>query len=581
MFRGAVIYLIYDRTLTLAKGGHEDSAAVSLMSNDVDRIAFCLAELNECWSRLIEIAIGLPLLSRQLGWVSIVPLFVVGLSTVGTSIVTKRIGKSQRVWAGATQRRIATTSSMLQDMKSVKIMGLSQVLGDIVQGERVAETNKMESWAWIIVWQNVIANMPMIMAPAATFGVYAIKAAIQGSRSLDTVQTFTSLALITLVSHPTSRLLSAIPNVAATIGCFDRIQTFLLARSQDDSRICLSHRPFPYTNLAMDSGPTATTGSSASNPNQMAMAFRTATISPSLTSDLVLKDINLSIPQGNLVMILGPVGSGKSVLLKAILGEIICSSGYIEISNRSIAYCSQSPWLINGSVEEAIRGYASGAASSDETWYRTVLEACVLSRDMLNFASGDQTNIGSRGVKLSGGQKQRIALARAVYSRSKILVLDDVLSALDKQTERKVIDNLLGTNGMLQKMGCTVIMVTHSRQYVHLADQVVVIDAQGVVVEQQLESITSPEVQEPVTKVESLPDEVHKPPKDIEVDSSKVEVEIRARDLSRESGDTKVYKYYFDSIGAIKLAVFVAFVLLNVFSSSFSRKKLHETMTEL
>lgn len=86
------------------------------------------------------------------------------VSTVGTSIVTKRIGKSQRVWAGATQRRIATTSSMLQDMKSVKIMGLSQVLGDIVQGERVAETNKMESWAWIIVWQNVIGNVQTLSA---------------------------------------------------------------------------------------------------------------------------------------------------------------------------------------------------------------------------------------------------------------------------------------------------------------------------------------------------------------------------------------------------------------------------------
>jgi ABC-type bacteriocin/lantibiotic exporter with double-glycine peptidase domain len=163
-------------------------------------------------------------------------------------------------------------------------------------------------------------------------------------------------------------------------------------------------------------------------------------------------------------MIVGSIGSGKSVLLKAILGEVLCSSGRIEINNRSIAYCSQLPWLVNGSVKEAICGFASEAASSDDTWYRTVLEACVLSRDMLNFASGDQTNIGSRGAKLSGGQKQRISLARAVYSRSKILVLDDVLSALDKETERKVFDNLLGTNGMLRKMGCTVIMVTHSSE---------------------------------------------------------------------------------------------------------------------
>lgn len=77
MFRGGAVSLIYNRTLLLEDGVYDESAAVTLMSTDVDQIAFCLEELNECWSRLIEIAIGLPLLTRQLGWVSIIPLFVV------------------------------------------------------------------------------------------------------------------------------------------------------------------------------------------------------------------------------------------------------------------------------------------------------------------------------------------------------------------------------------------------------------------------------------------------------------------------------------------------------------------------
>lgn len=171
MFRGSTVYLIYNRTLLLKEGVYDESAAVSLMSNDVDRIAFCLTELNECWSRCIEIAIGLTLLSIQLGWVSLVPLVVIAckctpqphmprlifaVCTFGSSVVTKRIGNIQKVWADATQRRIATTSSMLRDMKTVKMMGLSNVMGDIVQGERITETKRMESRAWIIVWQNVI-----------------------------------------------------------------------------------------------------------------------------------------------------------------------------------------------------------------------------------------------------------------------------------------------------------------------------------------------------------------------------------------------------------------------------------------
>lgn len=77
MFRGGMVSLIYDRVLTLREGAFDDSAAVSLMSNDVDQIAFCLEELNEVWSRLIEIAIGVPLLTLQLGWVSVIPLVVV------------------------------------------------------------------------------------------------------------------------------------------------------------------------------------------------------------------------------------------------------------------------------------------------------------------------------------------------------------------------------------------------------------------------------------------------------------------------------------------------------------------------
>lgn len=77
MFRSGMVALIYEKTLVLKDGVYDESAAMSLMSNDVDQISFVLEEMNEIWSRVLEIAIGLPLLTHQLGWVSIVPLIVV------------------------------------------------------------------------------------------------------------------------------------------------------------------------------------------------------------------------------------------------------------------------------------------------------------------------------------------------------------------------------------------------------------------------------------------------------------------------------------------------------------------------
>lgn len=77
MFRGATVSMIYNHTLDLGEGTYDNSAAVTLMSNDVDQITFCLEELNECWSRLLEVIIAVPLLTRQLGWVSVMPLVVV------------------------------------------------------------------------------------------------------------------------------------------------------------------------------------------------------------------------------------------------------------------------------------------------------------------------------------------------------------------------------------------------------------------------------------------------------------------------------------------------------------------------
>lgn len=302
------------------------------------------------------------------------------------------------------------------------------------------------------------------MTPAATFAVYAIQASLRGAESLNTVQAFTSLALIRLVSDPASRLLHAVPNTARSIGSFDRIQAFLLTEKRRDSRLELKAKRqlFPSNGLSLRHRDCDLTDGEEGSLHPV-VKVANAQIRPSKGLGFTLRDVNLSIMAGQIVIMLGPVGSGKSTLIKALLGEIGCDSGTIEIASGRIGYCAQSPWLINGTIKEAICGF--GNETIDEARYTTVLEACALRIDLSNLSAGDQTIIGSRGITLSGGQKQRVALARAVYSRSQILLLDDTLNALDNRTEREIMKHLFERDGFFRKMGSTVVLVTHAGRY--------------------------------------------------------------------------------------------------------------------
>lgn len=134
----------------------------------------------------------------------------------------------------------------------------------------------------------------------------------------------------------------------------------------------------------------------------------------SSSTDLVLQDISLHMESGSTTMILGNVGAGKSVLLKAILGEVVCISGSISVKTSRIAYCSQSPWLINATIQENIT-CADVSTAIDETWYKQVIHACDLDQDLQQLPDVDRTLVGSRGVTLSGGQKHRVVSTPLSY----------------------------------------------------------------------------------------------------------------------------------------------------------------------
>ncbi|KAJ6782639.1 hypothetical protein PWT90_00192 [Aphanocladium album] len=170
-----------------------------------------------------------------------------------------------------------------------------------------------------------------------------------------------------------------------------------------------------------------------------------------------LNDVTLQFPPGELSIISGKIGSGKSLLLASILGEADLLQGRITApadEDNSVAYVAQVPWLHSGTIEENILF----GSPMNRKRYEMVISACALRPDLSQLADGDQTRIGLRGVKLSGGQRARIGFARALFSSAKTMVLDDIFSSLDTHVANEIFDALTGELGS----GRTRILVTHN-----------------------------------------------------------------------------------------------------------------------
>ncbi|CAM9318351.1 unnamed protein product, partial [Discosporangium mesarthrocarpum] len=189
-----------------------------------------------------------------------------------------------------------------------------------------------------------------------------------------------------------------------------------------------------------------------------------------------LSDINVDIKPGQLVCVYGPTGSGKSSLLMAFLQELVTLKGR-SLMNGTVSYASQKAWIQNATLRDNI---LFGCPYNAQR-YEMVLQACALKPDLEILEGGDLTEIGEKGINLSGGQQQRVSLARAVYANADILLLDDVLSAVDAHVGKHLFDKCIRK----ALHGKTRVLVTHQvSMTARFADQIIVIDEGGNIKEQ-------------------------------------------------------------------------------------------------
>lgn len=206
------------------------------------------------------------------------------------------------------------------------------------------------------------------------------------------------------MSEPLTTVMTSYTNFHSALGCIDRIEEYLLSAERKDCRIESSFPAYERFNMGSQASSQAAPMPSGAARSNVIISGHQVSIQ-SLNGSSLMRDVSFCIRQSTITLIAGPVASGKSVLLRALLGEVQFE-GFINIHPMSnvIAYCDQVPWIRNTSVRQNI----VGEQPFNLDWYDTVLDACLLDDDFLRLSDGDETLVGSDGATLSVGQKGRI-----------------------------------------------------------------------------------------------------------------------------------------------------------------------------
>ncbi|KAK1701087.1 putative ABC multidrug transporter [Colletotrichum godetiae] len=602
LFRGGLVSLIFKKTLSLDASVIKDSAPVTLMSVDIENIAVSMTFIHDVWAAAVELPVGVYLLYRQVGPPCFLLLIPGLVCTALTTKLSTRMAPARVAWNQGVQKRVSITSSMLTQIKGIKMMGLTDHFSNIIQKLRVSELKLSTKFRILVTILSVIAGIaqqftPIVIIAAAVFWTRA-------EQGLTIAEAFTALSIIVLVSQPLIKLISSIMQLMGAFGCFMRIQEFLLLDEIIDQRQIItgsskasleSNRPLPSIHSSDLQPLTPRAAESTKNTEIELCSLRETIRTSSVTSGdtnkpvvtisdatLVLKDgtemlknVSLALRQATISMLVGRVGCGKSLLLKAMLGETGISSGSITIHTSSVAFCDQSAWLRNVSIKDNI----IGQSPFDQAWFSAVVRACALDEDIALFIEAEDTIVGTGGVALSGGQKQRVALARAVYSRKKLLLLDDVFSGLDNSTCKAVFRRLLGPDGLLHQAGMTVFLATNHVNFLRSADCITMIQ-DGTILHNQISFDSIPQsawghLVEEETEGRS-PDEDVESAESLAKDSKPTRVDrlvvvapgATEAELTRQTGDTECYRMYFNSIG---WPILVVFLILNVMFVAFTK----------
>ena len=404
--RAALVAMIYNKGLTLScqsKQGHTSGEIINFMTVDAERIGDFSWYMHDPWMVIIQVALALLILYKNLGLAAISTFFATILVMLANIPLGKLQENYQEKLMASKDTRMKATSEVLRNMRILKLQGWEMKFLS-----KIIEQRKTEA-GWLRKFLYTSAMTSFVFWGAPTFvSVVTFCTCMLLGIPLDAGKILSALATFRILQEPIYNLPDTISMIAQTKVSFDRISAFL--RLDDLQSDVIERLPQGSSDVAIEiSDGNFSWDVSSENPT--------------------LKDISFKVSRGMRVAVCGTVGSGKSSLLSAILGEVPKISGTIKLCGTK-AYVAQSPWIQSGKIEDNI---LFGKEMNRET-YERVLEACSLKKDLEILSFGDQTVIGERGINLSGGQKQRIQIARALYQDADIYLFDDPFSAVDAHT---------------------------------------------------------------------------------------------------------------------------------------------------
>ncbi|KAG8904640.1 hypothetical protein FRB99_001405, partial [Tulasnella sp. 403] len=440
---------------------------MTLMTTDVDRVSEFSWHVFSLVDAPIEIVIGSIFLYRLLGISCLLGLAVTCLFLPINHYASKIVIQAQDNLMKSRDERVALMNEILGGIRMLKFMAWERSFEKRVLAIRAKELSFQRRNYYIEVLFNFIWAGSPILVTLVSFWHYAVIRKMSLTPSI----AFTSLSVFMELKFALNTLPETFINMLQSLVSLRRIENYLHLQEV---------QPVPPLHEQADLGIVLRNATISWPQNGKMSSSVASTAAPSPRRKFILVDLNLDLPMGGLTLICGKLGSGKTLLLLALLGEadvlsgqIVCPRSPPDVLARFAtlkyiapedwvvpgvcAYVPQSAWLQNASIKDNILFNLP----LDEDRYQQTLEACALVTDFKILEDGDQSEIGERGVNLSGGQKARVSLARAIYSRASVLFLDDVLSAVDAETAHHIFENAL--KGPLLK-GRTVVLVSHHVQ---------------------------------------------------------------------------------------------------------------------
>ncbi|EGT49215.1 hypothetical protein CAEBREN_16379 [Caenorhabditis brenneri] len=445
----SLISAVYKKTLLLSSAARRNRTVgeiVNLMAIDVERFQMITPQIQQFWSCPYQITFALVYLFITLGY-SAIPGVVIMIIFVPLNIFSSVIVRKWQIQQMKLKdERTKMVNEVLNGIKVVKLYAWEVPMEAHIEGIRTQELALIKKSAMV---RNVLDSFntasPFLVA-LFSFGTFVLSSP---THLLTPQIAFVSLALFNQLRSPMTMVAIVINQTVQVIVSNQRLKEFLVAEELDDKCIEKSDN--------IDR-----------SPNAVSVKNLTATWEdPEDTERATLQDFEMTAPRNSLIAVVGKVGSGKSSLLQALLGEMGKLKGRIGVNGR-VAYVPQQPWIQNMTLRDNI----TFGRPFDRKRYDQVLYACALKADIKILPAGDQTEIGEKGINLSGGQKARVSLARAVYQNLDVYLLDDPLSAVDAHVGRHIFEKVIGPNGLLREK--TRILVTHGLTFTKFANEILV-----------------------------------------------------------------------------------------------------------